>query len=211
MSWLYVHSVSFVFSLFTSKSKYFIVSQWECRSKRQINPTDANKCLKPSSSRDGTERGKWNVLIDGNMHSSNTGMAVITQCPLSFHGLSGRAQQKLTRQAYPSTFTTKNKTNPAFATKDRDYTNQNRSLGIKSDSTARFKANQLHCWQAILEICLTWATLIPTRLSFRVYLPRITRQTAAGGQLCARRHVASPNYLISMAAERADARFSPSV
>lgn len=62
----------------------------------------------------------------------------------------------------------------------------------------------------MLEICLTCrATPISARLSFRVYFSRITRQTAAGGQLCAKRHV--PNYRISIAVEQADAGFNPLV
>lgn len=61
----------------------------------------------------------------------------------------------------------------------------------------------------MLEICLTCrATPISARLSFRVSLSWITRQTAAGGQLCARRHV--PNYRISIALEQADTGFNPS-
>lgn len=63
---------------------------------------------------------------------------------------------------------------------------------------------------AMLEICLTCrATPISARLSFRVYFSWITRQTAAGGQLCAKRH--EPNYRISIAVEQADAGFNPLV
>lgn len=93
-------------------------------------------------------------------------MAVITQCPLSLHGLSSRAQQKLTRQASPSTCTTK--TSLCYKG-PRPFKPKYRKSGIKPDSkTPRFKANQLRRWQAMLEICLTPATPIPARLSFRV-------------------------------------------
>lgn len=44
---------------------------------------------------------------------------------------------------------------------------------------------------------------------FQGLFSRITRQTAAGGQLCARRHVL--NYRISIAVEQADTGFNPSV
>lgn len=91
------------------KRKSFIVFPRECKSKRQINPIDANKCLKPLSSINGTaKRGKSNVRLIGiciqvtrlwPVHSVSTVilMALIVCCSV---------KHKLSRQASPSRSTT---------------------------------------------------------------------------------------------------------
>lgn len=126
-------------------------------------------------------------------------MSPIAQCPLSFHGLSSllRRTTETHSAASPSTSTTK-------TALQRDALEAGEARLISG-------ADQLHPRRAMFEICLTCRdTPLSARLSFRVYFSCITRQTAAAGQLCARRHV--PNYRIPIAVEQAAAAgFNPSI
>lgn len=109
------------------------------------------------------------------MHSSNKDMSVITQCPLSFRGLNSLLL--CTTETNSASFCLHIHDKNRLCYKRLGLCKS--KYGLQQDAVSAseaqftitaFKADQLHPWRAMLEICLTCrATPISARLSFRVY------------------------------------------